>query len=473
MKSVIRIFTTVLPPDRRSGSFRHETWKPLTRLAALGDLSPLRGARCFQVGSWIRTPSAVVRLLLALVCAGCAAPATTANRNGAVAATAMVFVPSGSSAEFYATEGIASVTTDPLASRLAEEVAASRKRLGRAPILRDGRLDRVAADIALVTEAVRMPSLDTISYLLLHYGLVEPEPKIFLVHGDDGTEASVFADLRRQLASVASSTWRSAGIGIFRIPGKWGAVLAFQEKNFDLEPIPRRLASGGHVNIAGKMRPMLQSPEVLFTPPRGEVERIATSTKHDIFSARFDCNRGDGAYQVEISAADARGPMVLANFPLYCGVDPPTTFAVAESSVSPTMGPAEAEAQVLEQLDRDRKVHGLPALVRDPRLAQIARHYSREMAETGEVAHYSRHTGSIIDRVAAAGISPAPTFIAENVGKARSPTDAERGFMASPGHRDNILHRSLTHVGVGVAIGRAEAGTVSLYFTQVFAGWGQ
>jgi uncharacterized protein YkwD len=45
--------------------------------------------------------------------------------------------------------------------------------------------------------------------------------------------------------------------------------------------------------------------------------------------------------------------------------------------------------------------------------------------------------------------------------------------MASPGHRDNILHRSLTHVGVGVAIGRAEAGTVSLYFTQVFAGWGQ
>jgi hypothetical protein len=125
----------------------------------------------------------------------------------------------------------------------------------------------------------------TISYLLLHYGLVEPEPKIFLVHGDDGTEASVFAEaLRRQLASVASaSTWRSAWVSeFFASAGKWGAVLAFQEKNFDLEPIPRRLASGGHVNIAGKMRPMLQSPEVLFTPPRGEVERIATSAKHDI-----------------------------------------------------------------------------------------------------------------------------------------------------------------------------------------------
>jgi hypothetical protein len=28
-------------------------------------------------------------------------------------------------------------------------------------------------------------------------------------------------------------------------------------------------------------------------------------------------------------------------------------------------------------------------------------------------------------------------------------------------------------VGVGVAVGHKQAGTVLLYFTQVFAGWGQ
>ncbi len=39
----------VPPPGRWPGSFDHETWQPLTRLAALGDLSPLRGARWFQV----------------------------------------------------------------------------------------------------------------------------------------------------------------------------------------------------------------------------------------------------------------------------------------------------------------------------------------------------------------------------------------------------------------------------------------
>ena len=124
-------------------------------------------------------------------------------------------------------------------------------------------------------------------------------------------------------------------------------------------------------------------------------------------------------------------------------------------------------------MDGDRKASGLPALVHDPRLARIARRYSQEMADTGEVAHFSRRTGSVVDRVLAAKISPVPRTIAENVGSALSAADAERGFMASPGHRDNILNRTITHVGVGVAVGREEGGTVPLFFTQVFAGWGQ
>jgi uncharacterized protein YkwD len=203
------------------------------------------------------------------------------------------------------------------------------------------------------------------------------------------------------------------------------------------------------------------------------VERVPTRSTHDAFAARFDCNRGDGAYQVEISAVDARGPRVLANFPVYCGVAPPPTFTMAEATAPRTMDSALAERQILDLLDRDRKASGLPAFVHDPRLAQIARSYSREMAESGEVAHYSSRTGSVVDRVTAAAISPAPTAIAENVGNALSAADAEHGFMASPGHRDNILNRTLTHVGIGVAVGHETGGMVSLYFTQVFAGWGQ
>ena len=441
------------------------------------------------LGSRIRTTSSslafvlsvvsvlsVVKIFPALVCSGCAGAAgsaSTASPGRAAEVRAVAGVPSGAAAEFYSTEGTASAAVDSFASRLVAEVDQSRKRQGLAPILRDGRLDQVAADLALVTGAVRTPSPEAVAFLLTYYGVVEPEPNLVLVHGDDGAEASAASGLRGQLASAAASTWRRAGVGVQRAAGQWSAVLVFQEKNFDIDPVPRRLASGGQVDIAGRIRPIFHSPEVLFTSPRGNVERLATHVKHDAFTAHFICARGDGAYQVEISAADARGPRVLANFPVYCGIAPPATFTALAPADVRSLDPVQAEAQLLAQLDRDRKAGGLPALVHDSRLAQIARQYSREMAETGEVAHYSRRTGSVIDRIQAAKISPPPTLIAENVGSAQSAADAERGFMASPGHRDNILNRAITHVGVGVAIGREEGGTVPFFFTQVFAGWGQ
>jgi uncharacterized protein YkwD len=418
----------------------------------------------------------VVKIFLALVCAGCAGAAgsaSTAPPGIAVVAPVVAGVPSGTAAEFYSTEGILSVVTDPFVNRLAAELDQSWKRQGHPPLLRDGRLDRVASDLALVTGAVRTPPPEAVAFLLAYYGLVEPEPNLLLVHGDDGAEASAVSGLRAQFVSPAASSWRRVGIGVQRAGGKWSAVLVFQEKNLDLEPLPRKLASGGHVAIVGRIRSIFHSPEVLFTSPQGSVERLATSAKHDAFTAHFACTRAEGAYQVEIGAADARGPRVLANFPIYCGVAPPVMLPALEPTDTRTLDSVQAEAQLLAQLDRDRKTSGLPVLVHDPRLAQIARQYSREMAETGEVAHYSRRTGSIIDRIQAAKISPAPTLIAENVGSALSAADAQHGFMASPGHRDNILNRAVTHVGVGVAVGREEGGTVSLYFTQVFAGWGQ
>jgi uncharacterized protein YkwD len=237
--------------------------------------------------------------------------------------------------------------------------------------------------------------------------------------------------------------------------------------------MPRRLATGASVPIAGRVRATFRAPEVLVTPPRGAVERPPTVVHRGGYSARLECNAGPGAYQVEISAQDERGPRVLANFPVYCGMAPPTTFTLGAATGSSTADPAEAERQVLELLDRDRKEHGLPALVRDGRLAAIARRYSREMAEAGEVAHFSSRTGSVIDRVRVAGVAPMPTMIAENVGSAASAVDAEHAFMGSPGHRDNILNRAVTHVGIGVAAGREEGGTVPLFFTQIFAGWGK
>jgi uncharacterized protein YkwD len=386
-------------------------------------------------------------------------------------ASAIVISPSGPGAVQYTTKVEAALAGDVLVEQLAAEIPAGRRK-GSPALVRDGRLDHAAHDIARATGSRQPPPPEAVAFLLWHYGVVEPEPNLFLLRGDDGAESAALGTLRTQLAAApAAALWRRLGIGVERSTGQWSAVVILQEKHVDIEPLPRVLARGAEITLAGRMRPALRSPEVLVTPPKGAVERPATRGERDGFRSRVACNRGDGAYQIELTGQDERGPRVLANFPVYCGISPPVRFTLEAPPAPATTDPAQVERQLLDLIDRDRRAAGLPPLARDARLAQIARRYSREMAETGEVAHISPRTGSVIDRVRGSGVTPAPTILAENVGSALSAADAERAFMGSPGHRDNILHREVTHVGVGVAAGTAPGGLVSLYFTQIFAAW--
>jgi uncharacterized protein YkwD len=380
--------------------------------------------------------------------------------------------PSGEPAHFYATAVAPALVTDPLAERIVAEIADTRRTRGYVSLIRDGRLDRVAGDIARTTGACRVPAADTVTFLRWHYGVVEPDTNLFLACGQDGSEASELTALQSRWTEASDpSVWRRMGVGVERVAGTWRAALIFQEKNLDLEPVPRALASQGRTTISGRIRNVFRLPEVLVTPPRGAVGRLATDVNDGRFSTWLECKSGDGTYQIEIGAQDDLGPRVLAIFPVYCGVAPPVTFVLAEDAPLTSLNVSATERAILELLDHDREANGLPSLVRDRRLEVAARRYSNEMVETGEVAHVSRRSGSIGDRVDAVGLSPQPTIIAENVCRAASAADAESGFMASPGHRNNILNREFTHVGIGVAFGHEEGSTVSIFVTQIFAGW--
>jgi uncharacterized protein YkwD len=313
-----------------------------------------------------------------------------------------------------------------------------------------------------------------VTFLLAHYGVVEPEPSLIIMKGEQGSEAAAIADLDAQFAEISvASTWRRVGIGVWRQGPAWTAVLALHERNLSVHPLPRALPSGGRAELSGEVLGVFRSPEVLVTPPRGGVLRLPARVRGKSFAAELECNLGDGAYQVEVSAEDQRGPTVLANFPVYCGVAPPATLQVVAEPAPHSSDPKEIEKQMLDLMDRDRTANGLLPLVRDGRLSQVARAYSREMAEIGDIGHFSQRSGNAVDRVRRGGIAPMPTVVAENVGRGYSATDAERGFMSSPGHRENILGRQVTHVGVGVALGKREGNTTPIFVTQIFAGWGQ
>jgi hypothetical protein len=128
----------------------------------------------------------------------------------------------------------------------------------------------------------------------------------------------------------------------------------------------------------------------------------------------------------------------------------------------------EAEERVVELVNRDRKRHGLPPLeVHEPTRA-VARAHSREMHDTGVVAHVSPTTGSASDRVRVAGIKT--TVVLENVGRAYGVMEAQEGFMNSPGHRANVLTAQANRIGVGVVIGEEVEGKgrKELFVTQLF-----
>lgn len=116
--------------------------------------------------------------------------------------------------------------------------------------------------------------------------------------------------------------------------------------------------------------------------------------------------------------------------------------------------------------DADRAAAGLPALLPDPRVADVARKHSQEMRITGVVGHVSATTGSAADRVKAGGIRTG--LVLENIARAYGIGEAEAGLMNSPGHRANLLSPSATHVGIGIELGEVVSDRRELFVTQVF-----
>lgn len=140
---------------------------------------------------------------------------------------------------------------------------------------------------------------------------------------------------------------------------------------------------------------------------------------------------------------------------------PPAVSVPAQSAAT-----AKMEAQVLQQINAIRVKQGLGQLRPNEKLAQVARNYSRRMAEQN---YFFSHTGpggdTMAQRVQSAGIFYVTVgenlFTCTNVPQ---PVPASiKGWMNSPGHRENILRAQYQETGIGVWR-RGD----TYYFTQLF-----
>jgi uncharacterized protein YkwD len=133
----------------------------------------------------------------------------------------------------------------------------------------------------------------------------------------------------------------------------------------------------------------------------------------------------------------------------------------AGSNATPSF-PADAEAQLLTMVNRDRAQEGLPALRPDDGLARAAQKHSSEMAVRRQLSHQFPGEPELQQRIASESKLQFDQT-GENVGYAESIERSEEGFMHSPPHRKNLLTTEYNVVGFGIV----RSGSM-LYVTQDF-----
>jgi uncharacterized protein YkwD len=357
--------------------------------------------------------------------------------------------------------------TDRLARGLLGAIRQGAHEQGRRPPEPDARLIAVAQTLAETLGPDEVPGLEMQEFLLHHHGLGEAVPEIFSLQM--GVEEEFIRD--RLAASVAkalaAAPFDRIGIGVHRRWFKKSVVVAMQRVEVEMLPVPRRLNVGASALLGGRLRRRMSGPAVLVAPPAGEVRELPLRGSGDSFQASFRCDAGPGAYQVEVTAKGRGGKTVVANFPIYCDVAPPTACSRVCIRGPESDDPRRAEELLLAAVNRDRQRLGLPRVVWDEPLARVARSYSAEMADRELVDHVSPRSGNAADRVRRAGAKA--TVVLENVARANSVADAQRSFMSSPGHRANVLDRTVTRLGAGVVIRREPGGVPTLYVTQLFS----
>ncbi len=158
---------------------------------------------------------------------------------------------------------------------------------------------------------------------------------------------------------------------------------------------------------------------------------------------------------------------------------PPASGACVNAQLQPSALNLELiRAATLCLVNRERTTRGEPALRPDGDLQRAAQAHSSDMASSDYFAHDSRNGATPLARILATGYifsSQIGYAVGENIAWATlwlaTPKAIVAGWMASPGHRANILDARFRDTGVGVSphpVGSLARGQSGAIYTQDF-----
>jgi uncharacterized YkwD family protein len=121
------------------------------------------------------------------------------------------------------------------------------------------------------------------------------------------------------------------------------------------------------------------------------------------------------------------------------------------------------EQEILQLVNEERAKNGLNPLQLSSKVSSVAREKSEDMRDGNYFGHQSPTYGSPSDMLKQFGVSY--HMVGENIAAGQPTAKAVMdGWMASEGHRANILNPDFTHIGIGYTSG----GSYGSYWTQMF-----
>jgi uncharacterized protein YkwD len=131
-------------------------------------------------------------------------------------------------------------------------------------------------------------------------------------------------------------------------------------------------------------------------------------------------------------------------------------------------GDPDFERAVVAEINQVRAQHRLSPLRIDPRLTAAARDYARELAQRRLIDHTGRDGRHVNDRIERQGYiwGFAGENLAANAADARETVER---WMASPGHRANVLSPSASDVGAAREIATDPGNPYRTYDVLVLA----
>ncbi len=173
----------------------------------------------------------------------------------------------------------------------------------------------------------------------------------------------------------------------------------------------------------------------------------------------YTVQRGDSIWKIAVKHQVGMSEIIAAN----PQIKNPNLIYPGQKLTIPTVTTSSQESEVARLVNAELAKAGLPALKLNWQLSRVARYKSADMANKGYFSHNSPTYGTPFKMMENFGLRFSAA--GENIAYGqRTPAEVMRDWMNSPGHRNNIMSRSFTEIGVGLAKNKNGV----CYWTQQF-----